>query len=197
MSNKAFLSIQGCFMYDSTIFDGLKVPEGVNKDVVIQNITMECSDLELIYPDVNVMKNLIEQWSIVELPIWEKYYLAQTAEFNPLYNVDAYEFDTEERNLKNTSNSNAKGSNSNVNKVGAYNTNDMATREQNDGSDESSVDAEGTDSGTIKHTVRRYGNIGVTKSTDLLFDYKDYIEQTNIYKFITDSFMKRFCLMIY
>lgn len=56
----------------------------------------------------------------------------------------------------------------------------------------------GTDTGTIErsHTRREYGNIGVTTSTALLSEYRDYVK-FNIYDKIIDDFKKRFCILVY
>ena len=197
MANKQFLSTQGLYSWDQTIFDGLNVPDGVDKESVIQQIIMDCSDLELLYPNAVTMKFLIEHWSKTEQSIWERYYLAQTTEFNPLYNVDAYEYETETRDLKGTSDGKASSTNTDKNKGVGYNSGEMVNRSEDESNGTSTNKNETTDSGTIKHETRRYGNIGVTKSTDLLFDYKRYIEETNIYKYISDSFATRFCLLIY
>ena len=53
------------------------------------------------------------------------------------------------------------------------------------------------DYGTITTTNRRYGNIGVTKSTELLRDAMAVTPELNVYKFIIDSFIEKFCLLIY
>lgn len=54
----------------------------------------------------------------------------------------------------------------------------------------------GTDSGTITRTTRRTGNIGVTTSQQMLREELE-IAEVNIYHRITDSFKRRFCVMVY
>lgn len=56
----------------------------------------------------------------------------------------------------------------------------------------------GTDTGTIErvHTRREYGNIGVTTSTALLNEYRDFVK-FNIYDKMIEDFKKRFCLLVY
>lgn len=51
-------------------------------------------------------------------------------------------------------------------------------------------------SDAAKETQRRTGNIGVTSSQDLLQQERD-IADFSIIRFITESFKKRFCLMVY
>lgn len=51
-------------------------------------------------------------------------------------------------------------------------------------------------SDAAKETQRRTGNIGVTSSQSLVREYRD-VADFSIIRFITESFKKRFCLMIY
>lgn len=51
-------------------------------------------------------------------------------------------------------------------------------------------------SDAAKETQRRTGNIGVTASQDLIQKERD-IADFSIIRFITDSFKKRFCIMVY
>ena len=51
-------------------------------------------------------------------------------------------------------------------------------------------------SDAAKETQRRTGNIGVTASQDLIQKERD-IADFSIIRFITESFKKRFCLMVY
>lgn len=49
---------------------------------------------------------------------------------------------------------------------------------------------------TVEHTVRAYGNIGVTTSQQML-EAERQVVQFNVYDFIADSFHNEFCLMLY
>ena len=51
-------------------------------------------------------------------------------------------------------------------------------------------------SDAAKETQRRTGNIGVTATQDLLQKERD-VADFSIIRFITESFKKRFCLMVY
>lgn len=199
MANKQFLSIQGCYLYDNTIFDNMVLPDGVLKERVIQDITMECSDLELIYPDVTVMKNLIEQWSIVELPIWQKYFNTQNTDYDPLNSINLKEDRKETRNLKSESTSTSNSNGTDTQKVSAYNDNNLVTRQVDNSDSTSNTNGVTDDTGTIDYTYHKHGydNKWNMTESERLQKYIDFETKMNIYHFITDSFMKRFCLMIY
>lgn len=53
-----------------------------------------------------------------------------------------------------------------------------------------------TDQGTITRDIRRTGNIGVTTSQEMLRQELE-IAEANVYKTITSSFKRRFCIQVY
>ena len=191
-----FLSIVTLTNYDDSLWDGLAVPSyeeykdglftshSLDKSLLIADICMECSDLQLIYPDWDYMQGLIGMWSATELPVWNKLYKTTMFEYNPLWNVDA---DITES---------ASGSNSgttggtDTQSVSGYNSATMVDHTK----DTTSGSSSGNWSET--HTTRRTGNIGVTSSQELL-ERERSVAQFNIYKYIVDSFKKRFCILVY
>ena len=191
-----FLSIVTLTNYDDSLWDGLVVPSyeeykdglftehSLDKILLINNICMECSDLQLIYPDWDYMKGLIGMWSATELPVWTKLYKTTMFEYNPLWNVDA---DITESSSG--SNSGTTGG-SNTESVAGYNSSTMVAHTKDDTSGSSSG------SWSETHTTRRTGNIGVTSSQELI-ERERAVDQFNIYKYIVDSFKKRFCVLVY
>lgn len=161
-----WLSIMGMYEYDPSIFDGLDVPsyideQGhvlvVDKNKVIQSILLNCSELELLYSNIDTMKLAIGVWSAAEQDTWHKMFATQKMDYNPLWNVDA-----------------------DVVNIGSV----MGFNEDTDWSD------------AAKETQRRTGNIGVTSSQDLLQQERD-VADFSIIRYITESFKKRFCIMVY
>ena len=59
---RATLSILGLYQYSPDVFDLFKLPEGVSLDSVRDNILMELSELELLYPSGTFMKKAIGIW---------------------------------------------------------------------------------------------------------------------------------------
>ena len=57
------LSVLGLYNYDSQIFDRLELPEGVDKETVVNSILLECADLEVLYPVPVVLQTAI--WPMV------------------------------------------------------------------------------------------------------------------------------------
>lgn len=104
MSNGATMSVMGLYEWDNTLFDLLSIPEGLNKDNVVNSLLAEVSDLEVLYPNPVVMKNLIGIWSASCQYKWNHLYNTMLLEYNPIDNYDR----TETRTL----NSQGSGTNS-------------------------------------------------------------------------------------
>lgn len=94
---KATLSVLGLYRYNPNVLNTLHVPDGVDKQNVIDNILLECAELEVLYPDDVFFSMAVDVWSKKELPTWEHIYNMGQIEYNPLENFDRYEETTDTR----------------------------------------------------------------------------------------------------
>ena len=208
-----FLSIMTLNNYDPTVWDGLTVPDGMDKEILTDYICMECSDLALVYPDLDIMKKAITNWSAMEQPIWQKLYDTTQLEYNPLWNVDATI--TEDNSEDNSEDSSRDNSGDNENTGNADNTESKkGFNDPSDWADHTKNTANNKNNGkwsekwsekrsgkrsekrSEKRSIRRTGNIGVTSSQSLVKEQRE-VAIFNIYQTIADSFKKRFCLLVY
>lgn len=177
---EATLSIMGMYRYDPTIFDHFRTPENVSRDLCIGEILLQCAELEILYPSADTMKTAIKLWTDKELPIWSELQKTKEYKYNPIFNKEGIEKETETRNLK--------GTGTGKTAVKGYNNTGWNDSDKND--------AESTDTGTVE-IVREYGgNIGVTMTQELIEAQREVVK-FDIVQYIVDSFRKRFCLLIY
>ena len=88
------LSVLGLYNFNNTIFDSMVLPAemtATDKEVLVDNLLMECAELEVIYTNPVFIKSAIAKWSYKELPTWEKIYAAATSEYNPIENYNRHE----------------------------------------------------------------------------------------------------------
>ena len=90
MAWEATLSIMGLYNYDNTIFDYFQIPTALTKDVLIDELMIRYAELEVIYPNPDIMKVAISNWSRIMLPIWNKLYETTQFDYNPIYNTDRH-----------------------------------------------------------------------------------------------------------
>lgn len=94
----ATMSVLGLYNYDDTIFDNMAFPEAMTtteKTDTINNIILECAELEVLYTNPAFMKFAIQTWSRKELPTWIRVYNASVAEYDPIENYNRYEESTQ------------------------------------------------------------------------------------------------------
>lgn len=87
----ATLSILGLYNYQPAIFDSLTIPTSVDRETLIDNIIMEAAELELLFPNADILGRLIGNWSKTRLGAWNRMIGALDAEYNPIENTDRYE----------------------------------------------------------------------------------------------------------
>ena len=174
--SKATMSIRGLYQYDSTIFDGLTLPEEMDKDILINELLRQCAELEILYPDPDFMKDSLSSWSQMNAVKWEKLYATVKAEYDPIENYNRIE-EAEETATPDLQTTTA---------VSAFNTDKFR--------DASSVKSEGTN--TVKRSSHIHGNIGVTTSQQML-EAERKLQDWSIYQFIIDSFKLEYCLLVY
>lgn len=156
MSMGAVMSIMGLYNNDNTVFDLMQFPDGfteAQKETVTDNILIECAELEILYPNPTVMKNIIGIWSKKELPYWQRIYDASLLEYNPIENYRRTETETIEdgRTEEHSGNdvSRASGSDSNTASGSDTNTGNSNSTDTESGSDTTTNKVSGYDSNTL------------------------------------------------
>lgn len=216
--NRATLTILGLMAYDSeNLFSDFNIPDGVDKELTINNILFECGGLELLYPDYDYMQNAIALWSERELPTWERIKKLADLEYNPIENYDRYENSTDAENrqktnakndnISNSAKSNSVNSSDDVNRVAGYNSDTLGVESRNTGSGVSHGETSGNSSQDTQenesentgrvHSSRIHGNVGVTTPAQMIESELEIYPYLNLVNIITDSFKKRFCLLVY
>lgn len=203
------LTMIGLYEYDPTIFDNLSLPEGLDKDTLVDNILLRSGEFEVIYPDTDFMKFSIGAWSRKWNATMVRWLTALSIEYNPLENYDRYEHWTDERDISGSEGGSSSGStggttgSTTTNKVSAYDAGDaLTTHDQSEshGSDSTSnsgeYSSEHSTDDDLEHDGRIHGNIGVTTSQQMLLSELD-LGYWNIYEKITDLFLTEFVIPIY
>ena len=183
---QAMLSITGLYNYDNTIFDDMHLPEGVDRDTVLQKILIDNAELGLVYTDPAVVKMLIANWSSIHAENWGRIHAALTAEYDPISNYDRRETWTD------TGNSSSEQTTGTERKVAGWNT--APTTETAEAVENSGT---GSSSSSNTRTGRAYGNIGVTTNQQMIEAEMQLRSTQTLPEIISDSFKSNFCIMVY
>lgn len=175
------------------LFDAFKsLPEGIDKETLVNLILTEGGEFEPLYADANMMKGQIELFVSQHMRTFTKWVKALAIEYNPLENYDRMENWMDVNHNSASSSGNIGGSN--TNSVSAYDTNEMSPHDSSVSSSNSS--SNGSSDGNSTHTGRTHGNIGVTTSQQMLQSELD-IARFNIYQHICDLFIDELLLAVY
>ena len=91
MARAGNLSPLGLYEWDSTLFDLMQIPSALDKDTLVKNLLAETAELEVLYPNPVVFKNLIGVWSAKNIDVWERLYATTQYEYDPIENYNRYE----------------------------------------------------------------------------------------------------------
>ena len=190
---KAYCSLMSFYMYDNTLFDDCYFPEGAVRDVIVSETLAETAELEVIYPDAGIMKMMLTVYTRSRIESWQKMYDALTAQYNPIWNKDGTI--EEETHTDNTGHSQSVTNAKNDTYVTAFNDDAPKQNTQATAGSDGSFNSNAVGDQVTRR--REYGNIGVTKSSELVRDEVILRASYDITHIIAAELKKRFCLMIY
>ena len=96
MGRAVNLSPLGLYNWDHTVFDLMQIPVELDKETLVHNLLAETSELEVLYPNPVVFKNLVGVWSAKQIDIWNRLYATTQYEYNPIENYNRYETGSED-----------------------------------------------------------------------------------------------------
>lgn len=165
----ATLSFNGLLAGYPALFDDLQVPAGVSKEAVCNQLLFDTLELEVLYADGPTMQRALGVFSQTMLPSWARYAAALGLDYDVLASDDRTR--TTDHHGTNS------GTNSAMNLVTGTTkrTPDLTTTGKNNGSDSTTRDVTGFDSGTMvpaekSTTTLGTGNTITSTGTDTTTD---------------------------
>ena len=86
------LTLWGIYQYDPTLFENVSLPEGLEKDYVIDEIMRRSGDLFTYYQVPAMLKSNITNWFLRNYDQFARMIAALLAEYNPIENYDRTEW---------------------------------------------------------------------------------------------------------
>lgn len=93
-SQKAFINTMLFYHWDNSLFNGMTIPESVNRDILVRKVLRDTSDFPVIYTDLEVLRMSINDWSVMRCPIWKHLIDTTHYTYNPIENYDRHETET-------------------------------------------------------------------------------------------------------
>lgn len=196
MSSAKF-TLLGFYQYNENLFDELVLPDGVDKDTLIDSILMRGAEYEVVYSDPGFMQKLIGSWSRQWLHVFEKWKEVTDTEFKPLENYDRYEDFSDTSQLTGEGSTSGSDSANATGQTSAYNSSGFTNADNSITSATTRTDSN-TKSNEVKvHTAHIHGNIGVTTSSAMYREfYELMLQYGNIYNSIATVFLQSFVIPV-
>ena len=191
MSRGAKLSLLGLYQYDNSIFDGIMVPDEIDRDILRDNLLMTAGELEILYPDADFMKQAIMSWSRMRLHTWERVARVLYEDYDPFVNIKRDETRTISENRDLT------GTNKGTTKTNENAWNDSSRNGVQTGV--VAVDLTNTDKGwiTTNETFHVEGDSAIRDAQDIVRMETEVRTDFDLYNYIINDFIHRFCLLVY
>ena len=191
------LTLYGMYQYDPTLFDGVVLPDGMDKTLMINQIIRQSGDLFPYYQVPPQVKTAITEWFARRKGNFAKLWQGFTAEYNPIENYDRQEDSTETPNITHTLSNSGQDASTNEADVQGYNGTDYVPNSRTKSSGTSSTNGTDTESGTRTYTSRIHGNIGVTTSAQMLEGELALRKSMDIYALIAAEFETDNLIQVY
>ena len=210
MSRQAKISVMGLYTWDNELFSLMAIPDGLKLETVVDNVLSETAELEVLYPNPEVLKVLIGTWSAKMIDRWTELYKTTQYDYNPIENYNRMETGSRDT----TGNSKDSGSDqftgNRTGKSDSYiagfdsvpsGNNDGLVKqsrdEDTDNSNNTTTYGKKTDqTENTKYENHTHGNIGVTTTQKLIREQRE-VADFNIYAIIIRDFIDRFCIEVY
>lgn len=150
----ATLSFNGLLAGYPELFSDLKVPDSVSKETVCNQLLFDTLELEVLYADGPAMQRALGVYSETMLPSWTRYAEALGLEYDVLASDDRT------RTTDHAGTSGGTINRTNGVKGTTTRTPDLTTTGQNNGSDSTTRDVTGFDSGTLQTAERSTTALG-------------------------------------
>ena len=150
----ATLSFNGLLTEYPELFDDLKVPDSVSKETVCNQLLFDTLELEVLYADGPTMRRALGVYSETMLPSWTRYADALGLEYDAL---------ASDNRTRTTDHAGTSGSTiDHINGVKGTTTRvpDLTTTGQNNGSDSTTREVAGFDSGALQTAERSTTALG-------------------------------------
>lgn len=173
------ISLLGLYTANPDLFNDFTIPTQLTASILIDNLLMDTSDMEVLYPDADFMQEAIKSWSLLKIHEWQKQADTLYEDYDPFINLKRDETRTIQQYSSGTS---------------AYNVNAW---------DDSSADGvqrnKTTDSGNVTTTEEYHmtGDSAIKDAQDVARAEINLRNDFIMYQIIIKDFMKKFILLVY
>lgn len=203
------------------LWDGLTVPEGANKQTLVDAILYRSFEFPVIYMDARTVHDQIRIVSEMYAESMSRTWAALTEDYSPIHNFNRYEESTDDREGSDTRKGHSTQTGTGQSTENSEDSGTSATGYAGDtaetyhpadksdsfskgkvsGDSKTTADTSTEDSGQSKdkltHSAHMYGNIGVTTTQSMITSELNMRLKYNWYDTFAQTFTRELCVGIY
>ena len=205
MAQEGKISFIGLANWNEDLFSDMCWPDpfdgdepALDQQSFIYELLAQTAELEVIYPDPQIMQMMIHMWSVTRCPVWNHLWSTTQYEYNPIENYDRTEEGTD--SLTRSGADTVTDTPDTKHYKAAYDSaaagdSDGTVLEYKDGGEYVSEKAyDSTD--THDHDLHVHGNIGTVTAQKMIQEERE-IAKFNFYDIMIQDFKDRFCILVY
>ena len=182
-----------CTARGTSLFDDIELNNSIDKDTLISNILLRSSEFSVIYTNPDVLHFAIVTFFKKQKRSIDRIVETLNDNYNPLHNFDRLEDYSFTENVAGHAEGTTNGETDDFRT--SYETNAMqATGKSND---DTSTESDTSSDLSHTHTGHLRGNIGTTKSQEMVIDEISLRSENSIIDVVTDMFIGEFCVLTY
>lgn len=203
------ITLQSLTTWNENIFNGIKTLPDIDTDVLIDTIMMNYGDRQALYPDANAMEHAVNMWAKRWMRNIARLWRVNVVEYNPIWNKDGTikEVRTpdiiKQNDTSGEAQSDTKGEATTENDRQGFNSDEFnpVTRDKSTDKGQTASKTKGlsieTEKGTETIVRTEGGNIGVTKTQEMIKDEWDLWAVNNFYNTVAAIFAREFVVAIF
>lgn len=198
------LTLGGMYNYDQTIFDGIDIPEDMDKNALVNTILAHCGGNEVRYPSIPILATMIQTFFVTNKYKIDKLWETTKFDYEPLVNYDlTIEVKREHKGTdktETTGNSENSSNGSTENQVSAFNQTTYTPSSKstfNDSGKSNNSENETYETNRDETETRHESGDNSARSTQYMIGEERQVANFNIYNIIADLFEDEITIPVY
>ena len=198
------LTLGGMYNYDQTIFDGIEIPEDMDKNALVNTILAHCGGNEVRYPSIPILATMIQTFFVTNKYKINKLWETTKFDYEPLVNYDlTIEVKREHKGTdktETTGNSENSSNGTTENQVSAFNQTTYTPSSKstfNDSGKSNNSENETYETNRDETETRHEHGDNSARSTQYMIGEERQVADFNIYHIIADLFEDEITIPVY
>lgn len=190
------LTLAGMYEYDSTIFDDIDIPEGMEKDNIVMTILGACGGNEVRYPNPKILKAMIQNFFYINAFKYAELWKTTQYDYDPLVNYDLEIEVSRSRGDDRTLNGSIESSGTSEAQVSAFDSSSYSPERKAIDSSENSTSETESANGWDTETRHEHGDNSARSTQYMIKEQRDVVD-FNLYLIIADEFEDYITIPVY